>query len=321
MFKSHHRMDLGVLDRLRRRVADGNYPDKRAVARQLVRWQCAIRDRLGDGDDGIAVFDQDWDVLIILDACRYDAFQEHASFPGQLQAVRSQGSVTPEWLHANVADRDLTDTVCVSANGQYLRLSDELNTRWHAFEGVVEDELADAEESLLVAPPEAVTERARTVLEQYPRKRVVIHYVQPHTPYLGQLGRKHFEPGRNLKDLGTDSSIARDLITEAYHENLDLVISSVKQLLDTAGPDIGRIVITSDHGELLGDRLGPFPLRQWGHIRELPHPLLVRVPWHRLDVGARRDVIAEEPTNDPMMDGTDDQERLTEHLQALGYVE
>lgn len=111
--KSCHRVEIGVLDRFRRRIVARNPPDRRAVARQLVRWRCAVRDRLGFGNDGIAVFDQDWDVLVILDACRYDAFREHASLPGRLQAVTSQGSVTPEWLHANVAGRDLTDTVCL----------------------------------------------------------------------------------------------------------------------------------------------------------------------------------------------------------------
>jgi hypothetical protein len=211
--------------------------------------------------------------------------------------------------------------VCVSANGHYIKLDEELNAYWHAFEGVVEDELADAEGSLLVAPPETVTERARTVLEQYPQKRIVIHYVQPHTPYLGELGRKHFEPGRSLTELGTGPTCDRDRIVEAYHENLDLVLSSVKELLDTAGPDIGRVVITSDHGELLGDRLWPLPIRQWGHIPDLHHPLLVRVPWHRLDIGARRDVVAEEPVSKPNMDKEDEQEQLTEHLRALGYAE
>lgn len=310
-----------MLDRLCRRMTARNPPDRRAVARQLVRWRYAVQNHLGFGDDGIAVFDQDWDVLIILDACRYDTFREHASFPGHLESVRSRGSVTPEWIHANVAGRDLTDTVCVSANGHYITLADELNARWHAFEGVVEDELADAEESLLVASPETVTKRAQTALEQYSRKRVVIHYVQPHLPYLGEVGRKHFEPGRSLEDIGTDPSLDRDCIVEAYRENLALVLSSVKELLNTAGPDIGRVVITSDHGELLGDRLWPLPVRQWGHIQGLHHPLLVRVPWHRLDIGARRDVVAEEPVSKPKIDKEDEQERLTEHLQALGYAE
>lgn len=184
----------------------------------------------------------------------------------------------------------------------------------------MENDLADAEDSLLVASPETVTERARDALEQYPRKRVVIHYVQPHTPYLGEFGREHFEPGRSLTELGTDPTCDRDRIVEAYNENLNLVLSSVEELLDTASSDIGRIVITSDHGELLGDRLWPLPVRQWDHIPDLPHPLLVRVPWHRLDVGERRDVVAEEPVDELRMDKADEEERLTEHLQALGYV-
>lgn len=310
-----------MFDRLHRRIINRNLPDSRAVARQLVRWRHAAQDRFGYGEDGIAVFDQDWDVLIVLDACRFDAFQEHAAFPGHLQAVTSQGSVTPEWLRANLAGRDLSDTVCVSANGHYVKLSDELDTNWHAFEGVVEDDLADAEDSLLVASPDTVTERARTALEQYPRKRVVIHYIQPHLPFLGKIGDQHFELGKNLVEIGTDPSVDRDRIVDAYHENLKLVLSSVERLLDTAEPNMGRVVITSDHGELLGDRLWPLPVRQWSHIHELPHPLLVQVPWHRLDVGSRRDVVAEEPVHESKMERQDDRERLTEHLRALGYAE
>lgn len=319
--KRDHRVDIDMLDRLCYRIVNRNPPDRQAIARQFARWRCTVQDCLRSGNDGIAVFDQDWDVLIVLDACRYDAFKEHASLPGHLEAVRSRGSVTPEWIRANVAGRNLTDTVCVAANGHYIKLADELDARWHAFEAVVEDELADAEGSLLVASPGAVTERARAALKQYPRKRIVIHYVQPHTPYLGELGRKHFEPGRALADIGTDPTFDRDLIVDAYHENLELVLSSVEELLDTAGPDIGRVVVTSDHGDLLGDRLWPLPVRQWGHIRNLHHPLLVRVPWHRLDVGARRDVIAEEPIDEQMMERADEKERLTEHLRALGYAE
>lgn len=287
-----------MFDHLHRRIVTRNPTDSRAVARQLGL--------------GCTHYFRRLPIRRLPRTCV-------VSRPFRIGAIAGIG--TPEWIRANVTDRDLTDTVCVSANGHYIKLADELNARWHAFEPVVEDPLADAEGSLLTASPEAVTKRARNVLDEFPQKRVVIHYVQPHTPYLGTLGREQFEPGRNLQDIGTDPAFDRDLINEAYHENLKLVLSSVEELLDTAGPDIGRIVVSSDHGELLGERLWPLPVRQWGHIPSFHHPILVQVPWQRFDIGERRDIVAEKPVSGPRMGMENEQERLTEHLQALGYAE
>ena len=41
---------------------------------------------------GIDIIDQDWDNLIILDACRYDYFKEMNTIDGELRPVLSQGS-------------------------------------------------------------------------------------------------------------------------------------------------------------------------------------------------------------------------------------
>ncbi|MFB6147828.1 MAG: hypothetical protein ABEJ66_03000, partial [Candidatus Nanohaloarchaea archaeon] len=45
------------------------------------------------------VVEEDWDYLIILDACRFDSFKQIYGdyFEGKLEKRRSEGSATPEW--------------------------------------------------------------------------------------------------------------------------------------------------------------------------------------------------------------------------------
>lgn len=310
-----------MVPRLEQRIKKGDLPNRRAIARELARFWYAARNNSEFNDGGITVFEEDWDVLIILDACRYDIFSEQAEIPGELRMVESQGAATPEWLKANVTGRDLTDTVCVSANGQYVQFADQLNAKWHAFEGVLDTELADAHGSQLVAPPEQVTDKALTIAERYPQKRLVIHYAQPHLPYLGSYGQQHFEPGMNPEELATDPAVNRDMMLRAYRENLDLVLQAVKRLLSASNTSLGRVVITSDHGELLGERVWPLPVQQWGHPIGVYHPKLVQVPWLVHDAGKRREHVAEDPEGATNIVDDYDKKALSEHLQALGYAD
>lgn len=78
-------------------------------------------------DGGVDVFDADWDILVILDACRYDLFEAVSDLPGDLERRESKAGNTVGFLRANVAGRDLRDTVYVSANPQFRKLEDELN--------------------------------------------------------------------------------------------------------------------------------------------------------------------------------------------------
>ncbi|MFC7028075.1 hypothetical protein ACFQH8_12520 [Halomicroarcula sp. GCM10025710] len=78
---------------------------------------------------GIDIFEEDWDNLLILDACRYDMFEEQHSLPGRLESRISKSSHTSEFLQSNFADRDLRDTVYVTASPMYYRNRERLNTR------------------------------------------------------------------------------------------------------------------------------------------------------------------------------------------------
>lgn len=308
-----------MIERLWQRLRTGDFPDTRAVVREMNRQYYALRNQLGYNDTGVDTFAEDWDNLVILDACRYDAFAARSELPGTLEARRSRGAMTQEWLHANFAGRDLTDTVYVSANGQFAHL-DGLGARLHAFIGVWGDDFKPSEgDPSTLASPETVTERALDAADEYPNKRLIIHYIQPHHPYIGPIGRERLDPHLRLSELpreiSTNPALSREVIRKAYVENLDIVLEEVEELLDSLP---GKTAVSADHGELLGERLPPLPLSQYGHPRGIYHEKLVTVPWLTHTNGDRKEIVAEEPerTNDEQFDDHD----VEQHLADLGYV-
>ncbi|MDX1522566.1 MAG: hypothetical protein R3264_13140, partial [Anaerolineae bacterium] len=64
---------------------------------------------------GIRVLDEEWDYLIILDACRYDHFVQMNTLEGQLEKKISRASNTNEWLRKNFTGY-YDDIVYVSGN-------------------------------------------------------------------------------------------------------------------------------------------------------------------------------------------------------------
>jgi hypothetical protein len=68
-----------------------------------------------------------------------------------------------------------------------------------------------------------------------------------------------------------------DVLRHAYGENLKIVLKYASKLLQNLS---GKIVITSDHGELLGEE------GYYGHMMWSNHFLLREVPW--LDLKAER---------------------------------
>jgi hypothetical protein len=72
-------------------------------------------------DGGVSIMDQNWDNLIILDACRYDIFKKICDIEGDLRCVRSMGSNSWEWVRKNLAGKQFYDTVYESAGERGVR--------------------------------------------------------------------------------------------------------------------------------------------------------------------------------------------------------
>jgi hypothetical protein len=257
---------------------------------------------------GTDIFAEDWDTLVLLDACRHDVYAELTPFDGPVEARESRGSASKQFVRGNFQDRMLHDVVYVSGNQWYLLLEEELNCELHAYHDVERD-VADG----FVPSAEAVTEAALEHHERYPNKRLLVHYMQPHYPYL-ETDVDGFELVREgLRETIRASAVDYDDVRAAYRDNLAYVLDHVQRLVE--GLD-GKMVVSSDHGEMLGDRLSPVPVRWVGHPPGVFVDELTSVPWQVVSDGPRRRITAEAP--DGRADDVDT-DRVEQTLRDLGY--
>lgn len=261
----------------------------------------------GYNSEGIDIFEEDWDNLIILDACRFDEFAKRSSLPGRLESRTSRGATSSEFIRGNFTEKQVHDVVYISANGWYAKLEDELNASINQFTFVERDEIDQR-----TSHPKTVANKALKVAKQKQDKRIMVHFMQPHQPYLGQTGRQMPYYG-GLRPTARSENVTHEDIIQAYRENLDLALSETMRLLEEFD---GRTVVTADHGELLGERQRPIPIKWYGHPGGVYVNELVNVPWHIYDEGSRRNIVAERSEED-----TDDEEFLEveQHLRDLGY--
>jgi hypothetical protein len=234
--------------------------------------------------------EEDWDTLIVLDACRADSFQSVADLDtyDSYETKISLGSHSSEWTRRNFSGREFDDTVYVSANPHTSLVAGD------SFHRIVELWEQDFDDDAGVVLPHIVRDAAIEAYETYPDKRLIIHFMQPHGPFVGSDIKGH---------QANDEAYWR-----AYEQNLEHVLSFVADIVDAVP---GKTVVTADHGQIhlsgLKDRLGI-----GGHKPRLRFPGLVNVPWATIE-GERRDIRGEKITE---AGG----ERIEERLEQLGYL-
>ena len=270
---------------------------------------------------GTQVMNEDWDNLLILDACRYDMFAERTKMEGSLESRISLGSSSEEFMERNFVGKEFHDTVYINAN-PFVPQLDLDDSTFHA----VVDCLKKWDEELETIRPETVAQAASDAHERYPNKRLIVHFMQPHAPFIGERGQEMIgggwtidhdvdaEPGiwNQLRD-GQD--VPLETVWEAYNENLDVVLAEVESLVDELD---GKSVITADHGNLVGERLGPIPTRRkYGHPYGVHTEELVKVPWFIMEGRPRRKISSEPPAQSNS--DTIPETELEDRLEALGY--
>jgi hypothetical protein len=131
------------------------------------------------------VFERDWDVLVVLDACRYDAFCEVAPqydwLPDEPGSIRSMGSMSEEWMQASFTSEwadEMAQTGHVTWNAYSNFNLDEAD--W-AFLDEVWKDVWDDDRGLL--PPDPITDRAIARWRDDAPDRLLVHYMRPHAPY------------------------------------------------------------------------------------------------------------------------------------------
>jgi len=271
--------------------------------------------KLNQSEGVVDIFSEDWDNMFLLDACRYDMFSEHHTLPGRLESRISSGSSTVEFLHNCFHERELLDTVYITANPQLYRNSDEISVNFHDEIHVwQEDGWDDVHKTVR---PETVTEYAIRALEQYPKKRLLVHYIQPHYPFIGPTGRKHFDSDRLdfWQDVMTgEQKYETNLLWDAFTENLEVAMPAVKEAMMALG---GKTIVTADHGQMVGERAWPFPIQEYGHPHGIYTEELVKVPWLVHQQGNRRETRTDQAkTSEEYID----EDVVNERLKNLGYT-
>jgi hypothetical protein len=269
---------------------------------------------------GVDVMEEEWDNLLILDACRFDDFADLHDLPGELETRRSRGSHTAEFLRGNFDGRDLLDTVYVTASPQLHYQG--IDARFHAVDYVWDGDGWDDDAGTVL--PETMVERALAAADSYPENRLIVHFIQPHYPFLGAsdvlCGSVKDRTGRDIWGalMHGEYRGSPEEIRAAYRRNLEIVLPSVRTLLANVR---GRTVVTSDHGNMFGERAFPVPIREWGHPPGVYTEELVTVPWlvsengHRTIVEDRSETGARSTAEEPAEDEARDR------LRQLGYVE
>lgn len=286
---------------------------------------------------GTNVFEKEWDVLVVLDACRTDALYEVAPeypFLNDIGSIWSVGSTSHEWYAKTFVEgyrEVLAETALISSNpfAEHTLVNGEHPPRHPCPFGLTAWRTVSAEDlayfeltrrhdrpfadvtdlaphSTAIQDPSYVTDRA-IVTGRKDFERVVVHYFQPHRPFVHNLIRNNvrmtvledepYEAGRSGEADIND-------IWPLYLDNLRLVLDSVGELLENID---GTVALTADHGELFGE------LYQYGHFQSIPHPKLKNVPWVEVtgtDRGTKR----------PKRDfSTEEKRGIDERLVDLGY--
>jgi hypothetical protein len=201
------------------------------------------------------VLGTEWDYLVVLDACRYDVFAEVYGeyLDGDLEGRTSVGSATPEWAAKTfTGDHDIayfSTNPFINSLGIPLSEMDwggSCDYDWSAADHITEvvdlwQEAWDDDVGSVLpgAVNDAVRER-RDLIEA--TDRTVIHYMQPHAPFI-----RH-GTGRKMSRIrkGFDEARAED---EAETEERSGPLSTVG---DAVRPRVERVLRESGLAMKLG---------------------------------------------------------------------
>ena len=266
-------------------------------------------------DRGLPIYECDWDLLIVLDACRYDLMREVADEYDWLPtptAKRSLDSATAPWMRRNFTDQwreAMAETTYICGNP-----FSESELRGADFDRMIEL-WASAWTDPGTVPPEAVTDLTIRVMREDDPERLIAHYMQPHCPF---LDRPNLSKGKKLDRFGKqkwrdvwerlhDGDVTEAAVWEGYQANLQRGLEEVEQLLRNV--DANQVVVASDHGNATGE------WGVYGHPPNLPLSVLRTVPWIETTASDTRE---REPDSWLTTDATVSRE---EQLSALGYAE
>lgn len=282
-------------------------------------------------DFGTNIFSKDWDALVILDACRFDAFNEVSqdfNYIDSTSYIYSVGSTSSEWI-ANTFIRDfetkIKNTVHLSVNGYIRKVLYDREFPEHQYDSkfaftnwdtvypsdflYLEETWRQLESELHNRfDPASVTDRAIAAYRHFQPDHLVVHYNQPHTPYLNRIFQN---PEYKLKDFEKDpfnylrSGGDKSKVWNSYLNEIKYVLSELEILFTNI--DVDTAIISADHGESFGK------YNIYGHPGGVPLPVLRKVPWAAVNP-------SDERTREPDLNFNNNTEvNIEDHLTDLGY--
>ncbi|MFW9828928.1 MAG: hypothetical protein ACFFEY_15165 [Candidatus Thorarchaeota archaeon] len=159
-------------------------------------------------NNGFFLFSEKWDNLIILDACRYDTFEEQFKkndMEGNLDKKISRGCHTISFLLENFKKSKYEDIVYITANPHVDLL---IKDKFFKVISVWKDGWSEKEHTVL---PETIYEYTLDAIAKFPEKKKIIHFMQPHFPYIGfKLKEDSSEIFRNAVIKGKDVKLKKN---------------------------------------------------------------------------------------------------------------
>jgi len=277
----------------------------------LRRWHRAN----GLAERGEYVLDEEWDLLVVLDACRADMLAEVAdeySFLDQPGTFESAGSYSLSWMESNFGDaqkQEMAKTAMVTGN-PFSETALEANDFYHleeVWKHTWDDDVG-------TIPPRPITDHAISLARNSNPSRIVVHYMQPHEPFTTHPDLQQGSSAESWAD-AVDKSVWRSVqegkvseqrAREAYLDELQMVLDEVELLLENVDAD--RAIITADHGEAMGES------GVYGHPPGVAIDALRLVPWYETTAEDSR-------TYEPEVDADKAGGEQLDRLRDLGYLD
>lgn len=291
---------------------------------------------------GTHVLERNWDVLIILDTCRFDALSHVADdYPflskNKIDRVWSLGGTSPEWIAHTFSDKysdELSRTGYITANPHAKTALEDSRYKpqehdseavrrfyrygdWNTVEPnnlayydplysyYKEAGLKHDYEDYEVTPPRYVTDRAIATTRQKNLDRLILHYMQPHYPWVSNAIQEDRDIREYEKRPKRAKQFGKKIVFDAYLDEVRATLNELQILLNNI--DAEKIVISADHGDAFGE---------WGVYGHNPgnfHPKVRNVPW------ALTSGVDKKTYNPQIQPKNVFTSSLTEQLEALGY--
>ncbi|MDZ7730950.1 MAG: hypothetical protein U5K37_08625 [Natrialbaceae archaeon] len=217
------------------------------------------------------IYQREWDVLILLDCARVDMLEsltDEFPFIHPVGTHHTPGTDSAEWMETTFVSKyedDIKNTVYITANP-----NSENHLSENIFERLEEVWRYSWDDDHGTVLPRSVTDQAITISRDFNPEKMIIHYMQPHPPFIPRpeidaarnTASNKETAGMNLKSLHQEAGYSLDELWEAHMENLNYVLKDIQDVLLT-NLNADKVVISADHGQAFGEQ------NVFGHPRSI----------------------------------------------------